>query len=150
MPKLADESVTICEGKVVLTRRKRSSAWQARYKIGKDWRRESTKERDLKAAKLKAEELFGEARFKLKHNMPQQTRRFNAVAKLAVERMKAEMAAGQGKATYNDYISAIKNYLVPFFGNHHIDRLDFALLSEFEQWRIDKMGKQPKAITTRR
>ena len=145
MPKLADESVTICEGKVVLTRRKRSSAWQARYKIGKDWRRESTKERDLKAAKLKAEELFGEARFKLKHNMPQQTRRFNAVAKLAVERMKAEMAAGQGKATYNDYISAIKNYLVPFFGNHHIDRLDFALLSEFEQWRIDKMGKQPKA-----
>jgi integrase len=145
MPKLADESVTICEGKVVLTRRKRSSAWQARFKIGTAWRRETTKERDLKAAKLKAEEMFSEARFKLKHNMPMQTRRFNAVAKLAVERMKTEIATGQGKATYKDYIAAIDNYLVPFFGNHHIDRLDFALLSEFEQWRIDKMGKVPKA-----
>ena len=145
MPKLADESVTICEGKVVLTRRKRSSAWQARYKIGNEWKRVTTKERDLKAAKLKAEDIFGEARFKLKHNMPQQTRRFSAVAKLAVARMRSVMAVGQGKATYNDYIGAINNYLIPFFGNHHIDRVDFALLSEFAQWRIAKMGKLPKA-----
>jgi integrase-like protein len=61
--------------------------------------------------------------------------------------MEKAVAAGQGKRVYRDYIQAIDNYLIPFFGRHHVDRITYPLIQEFEAWRIDKMGRQPKAST---
>ena len=145
MPQLAPTSVTLLDGDIVLTQRSRSSAWQARYKIGDRWVRVTTKQRNLKDAKIAAKELHLDAKFKHKHGMPQQTRRFKSVAELTIKSLETELANGNGKATYNDYIAAIKRYLIPFFGNHHIDRIDASLMMQFEQWRAEKMGKQPKA-----
>ena len=45
----------------------------------------------------------------------------------------------------NAWWAALNRYLIPFFGNHHINRIDYPLLKQFEAWRIEKMGKQPKA-----
>lgn len=41
-------------------------------------------------------------------------------------------------------INALNRYLIPFFGNHHINRIDYPLLKQFEAWRIEKVGKRPK------
>lgn len=145
MPKLADAEKTLLNGRIVLSQRSRSSAWQARFKIGTRWVRVSTKERDRKDAERVAEELYLEAKFKERHKIPIVTKRFKPVAELAIKHMQAALDGGQGKKVYKDYIIALNRYLIPFFGNHHINRIDYELLKQFEAWRIEKMGKVPKA-----
>ena len=145
MPKLAHTENRLLDGAVVLSQRSRSSAWQARFKVGDKWVRATTKQKDKKAAAEVAKELYLEAQFKEKHNLPVITRRFSDIAKLAISSMKAAIEGGQGKSVYNDYIIAINRYLIPFFGKHHIHRIDYALLRQFEVWREEKMGKKPKA-----
>jgi hypothetical protein len=51
---LSENSVVILEGKVVLTQRERSSAWQARFRVGDKWLRISTKQEELEKAKSAA------------------------------------------------------------------------------------------------
>ncbi len=51
MPQLSQNSVAIMEGKIVLTQRKRISAWQARFRIGNKWLRITTKQTELEKAK---------------------------------------------------------------------------------------------------
>lgn len=145
MPKLANNQNTLLDGAIVLSQRSRSSAWQARFKVGGKWVRVTTKQRDKKAAAEAAKELYLEAQFKDKHNLPVITRRFSDIARLAIATMQEAIEGGQGKSVYKDYIIAINRYLIPFFGNHHIHRIDYALLKQFAQWRVEKMGKQPKA-----
>ena len=145
MPKLADATNTLLDGKIVLSQRERSSAWQARFKIGDKWIRLTTKETNKKEAAKIAEELYLEAKFKQKNKIPVVTRRFSDIAQLAIASMKEALEGGQGKQVYNDYITAINRYLIPFFGNHHIHRIDYPLLKQFEHWRKVKMGRQPKA-----
>jgi len=57
------------------------------------------------------------------------------------------LAAGEGKRVYRDYIQAINRYLIPFFGNRHVDQVTYAAIQEFNVWRVEQMGKQPKAST---
>jgi site-specific recombinase XerD len=87
------------------------------------------------------------SRPRVKHGIPAQSKRFTDVARLAVDGMQKAISAGEGKSVYRDYIQAIDNYLIPFFGQHHVDRITYQLLQQFEAWRIDTMGKQPKAST---
>ena len=41
-----------------------------------------------------------------------------------------------------DYISAIKLYLIPFYGKFNVDCITPALISEFHRWRRDKVGRE--------
>ncbi len=82
--------------------------------------RVTTKERDLKIARQVAEDLFLEARFRHKNGIPTQSKRFKDVADLATKRMESALEEGVGKRVYRDYVLAINNYLIPFFGKHHI------------------------------
>ena len=145
MPKLSDPSNTLLDGAVALSQRSRSSVWQARFKVGDNWVRITTKKRDKKAAAEVAKDLYLEAQFKDKHKLPVITRRFKDIAKLAIASMNEALDGGQGKSVYKDYISALNRYLIPFFGNHHIHRIDYPLLREFERWRMERMGKKPTA-----
>jgi integrase len=61
--------------------------------------------------------------------------------------MQKALAGGQGKKVYRDYIQATNNYLIPYFGAHHIDRINYAMIQQFGLWRAEKMGKEPKAST---
>ena len=97
MPKLAAKDNTLLDGRIVLSRRSNSSAWQARYKIGTRWIRVSTKQLDKAVAGRVAEEMYLEAKFRHKNQMPIQTRRFKTVALLAIETMDAALKGGPGK-----------------------------------------------------
>ena len=95
MPKLAHTENRLLDGAVVLSQRSRSSAWQARFKVGDKWVRATTKQKDKKAAAQVAKELYLEAQFKEKHNLPVITRRFSDIAKLAISSMKAAIEGGR-------------------------------------------------------
>jgi len=145
VPQLAETSVAILDGVVVLTLRPRSSAWQARFRVGGRWIRVTTKQSDLEKAKEAARVLYGRARFRDEEGLPVISKRFSQVAELAKKKMQAALDAGEGKAVFKDYIIAIDNYLNPFFGKYNITNIDYALVNEFAAWRKAKMGHEPKA-----
>ena len=92
--------------------------------------------------KEKALELYYAAREKTRNNLPQSTRKFCNVAKLAVQRMQEELDADAGKSAYKDYIRIIENYLISIYGNYDIANVDVKLLQEYESWRDKKMGRE--------
>ena len=147
MPPRSATTHVIAHHRLIVYRRSRSSIWQCRYKIGNTWQRGTTKETDLALAKERAWTLMREAEFRLQHNLPAISRRFKDVAALAVKRMETELANQQGKVIYTDYLQVIRDYLVPFFGKHHVDKIKYDLLEQYEQWRTQKMGRVPSKST---
>ena len=145
MPQLAETSVPILDGAVVLTQRQRSSAWQARFRIADKWMRVTTKQIDLDKAKEAARDLYLRARFRNEEGLPVVSKRFSQVAELAKKRMEDALKAGEGKTVFKDYVIAINNYLSPFFGKYNITSINYALVNEFAAWRKAKMGHEPKA-----
>jgi integrase len=138
-------------GEVVLYKRGDSKRWQARYKL-KDlkWHRLATKQQNLQYAAQTACEAYDRARFLFAENIPISSKRFDVVAKLAIEEMEAQIASGNGKSVYNDYITATKKYLIPFFGNYNLNSIGYEELQKFGMWRVKTMGRSPvlSTITT--
>jgi integrase len=147
MPEKVATTHVLMENELVLYRREHSNIWQCRFKVDSTWQRATTKQRDIKKAKAAARELMIEAEVRKRSNLPVITRKFRHVAKLAIERMNNESAAGRGKASFVDYIRVIDDYLIPHFGNHSITNIDYAALEAFDAWRIEKMGKAPTHST---
>jgi site-specific recombinase XerD len=136
------------DGNVVLYKRERSERWQARLKLPNNkWKRISTKRTDLLTAKDIACDKYDEFRFRVKSKLPLKTKKFRDVAQLAIKNMKKELDSGYGKKTYLHYIGAIERYLIPFFGETHIDNIDYRKLKEFDEWRIQKVGRKLKRST---
>ena len=138
---------TLLDRELIVYRRERSNIWQCRFKVDGIWQRASTKERDLKKAKTKANELRIEAEIRKRSNLPVITRKFRDVAKLAVERMEHEIRSGNGKVSYADYIRVIEEYLIPALGKRSITNIDYTALDELDAKRIEQMGKAPSQST---
>jgi len=132
---------------LVLYRRERSGVWQCRFKVADVWQRATTKERDFEKAKEQAKRLMIAAEVRKAHNYPVLTRRFRDVAKHAVQRLKDEIASGNGKVIYTDYIRVINDVCIPFLGNRNVATIDYEVLKEFEDWRTLVMGKAPTRST---
>ena len=138
---------TLIERQLVVYRRERSAVWQCRYSVDGRWQRTSTHERELKLARRRAHDILVEANVRKKMNAAPITRFFRDVARSAVARMQKELAAGNGKVIFKDYISTIQKYLIPFFGKHKIDSVDYQLLEQFSAWRDKRMEKKPRRST---
>lgn len=138
-------------GEVVLYKRGDSKRWQARFKL-KDlkWHRLATKQQNLQYAAQTACEAYDRARFLFAENIPISSKRFDVVARLAIEEMEAQIASGNGKSVYNDYITVTKKYLIPFFGSYNLTSIGYEELKKFGTWRIRTMGRTPvlSTITT--
>jgi integrase len=144
VPQLSQDSVAIFDGKIVLTQRKRSSAWQARFRVGDRWLRITTKQTELEKAKATALDMYARAKFRNEEGLPVVSKRFSQVAALAKAKMQEALDNGEGKSVYKDYIIAINNYLDPFFGKYNITSIDYALMTEFSAWRKAKLGHEVK------
>jgi len=147
MPQQLETTHEIIERELVVYKRERSAVWQCRFKIADTWQRASTKERDLAKAIRKAHEIRMEAEIRRRSNLPVVTRRFRDVARLAVKRMEDEIEAGNGKSIYEDYISAIKVYLIPILGNRSITNINYEAIEHLTAERIKLMKKVPAAST---
>jgi len=138
-------------GEVVLYKRGDSKRWQARFKL-KDlkWHRVATKQINIQYAAEAACEAYDRARFLFAENVPISSKRFDVVARIAVDELQAQIDSGHGKAVYNDYIVVIKKYLIPFFGSYNLNTIGYEELKKFDTWRRKQMGRQPvlSTITT--
>ena len=145
MPKLAPAHNKLLEGQILLYKRTDSRKWQAVFTVGGYEMRLSTRRLDKVEASSVALDLYLEAKFKHKHGMPLKTRTFGDIAVLAIAEMRKALAEKRGKSIYKDYIIALNRYLIPYLGGYQINRIDFAVISSYEDWRAEKMGKRPTA-----
>ena len=145
-PKIESTHV-LMDRTLVLYRRERSAVWQCRYKVAGIWQRATTKERDLKAATEQAKRLMIKAEIRVEQNLPVVTRRFKDVAKLALQRLEDEQKNGTGKVIYKDYIRVINDVCIPYLGKRNITTIDYGVLTDFDKWREEQMGKAPTRST---
>jgi integrase len=143
MPQKSESTVHILEGKATLYKRQLSPLWYVRFKVQGRWVKASTKAEELKEAKSNAVELVTNAWFREKNELPIISKRFSQVANLAIKRMEDLEKIGEYKKTYKTYVQALNRYLIKFFKNHNVDRIDNALMQEFNRWRIQEMKRQP-------
>ena len=140
MAEKADTTEVLLERELIVYKRERSKVWQCRFKVDGAWQRASTKERDLKKAKVAAKTLMVKAEIRKHDNLPVITRKLRDIAKLAIARMKDETTSGNGKTIYKDYIAVINDYLIPILGKRLISNIDGAALNDLEARRIEQMG----------
>jgi integrase len=79
--------------------------------------------------------------------VPISSKRFDSVADIAIDEMERQLAAGVGKSVYNDYITAINKYLIPYFGKYNINTIGYEELQAFGTYRENEMGRKPVAST---
>jgi integrase len=149
MRPITESTVVIRPQELRLKRRSNSAAWQIHYKIGlkKTWYRITSQTSNLAEAKIIAEDVFHEARVLEKRGLSVVSKKFKAVAQAVCDNLKEQVKAGTGKKSYADYYRAIDTYLIPFFGNHHIDNITPSLMADFHRWRTEKVGYELKAST---
>lgn len=147
MAKLSTSTVTINDGDILLYKRVKSSVWQAKFKIGSRWVRTTTKLDDLEKAKAAAKDLFTEYKFKEKHELPVITKRFVDVARFVIADMRTALNGGGGKKVFEDYITALDRYLIPYFGKKHVGNIGYDDIKGFDTWRKAEMKRDPKAST---
>jgi integrase len=134
-------------GELLVALRERSSVWQCRYRIDGVWQRTTTGERDLKRAKEAAKQLFYKAQGKKESGGVAITRFFRDVAKTVVKRLENEIAGGNEKPAYKDYILVINKYLIPLLGKYKVDSVNYDVLAEFDEKRKARMKKEPSRST---
>lgn len=140
--------VYLRDGDVVLYKRERSRVWQMRYKLfDKEWRRVSTKHRNLDYAIKVAGDIYDEARFRERLGITHTTKKFHAIAKVCLQDLENEINASIKPLTNKDYIRAINKYLIPFFGNYLLENIDSEVMRKYELWRNELMGKTPLTST---
>jgi len=136
------------DGEVVLYLRPDSKVWQVRYKLfDRKWRCVSTRHRQLDWAKRAAGEIYDRARFRQEEGLPQKSIRFDALAKESLKILKVEIERGIRPNTNMDYIRAMNNYLIPFFGKLHLTSITPQKIAEYEAWRNLKMKRIPISST---
>ena len=137
----------VIDKELLVYKRERSDIWQCRYCIDKQWQRNSTKEYELSKAKKKAKEIYLEAQFRKRNDIAPITRYFKDIAKIVVKKLKEDLASGNGKVIYKDYISAIEKYLIPALGKYKVDSIDFVALEKLDAYRIKKLKANPTRST---
>ena len=136
------------DGDVVLYRRPGIQVWQCRFRLlDGTWQRQTTGHRNRVDAAHTACHKYDEARFRQRHGLAPERKRFSDVAAVVLTELRKDLAAGTGKKVYRDYCQAIERYLLPYFGNRHIDSIKPQHIVEFERWRNEKLGKAPAQST---
>ena len=138
----ADETIVVREHNVRLVRRARSRLWQAHFKVEKlgTWIRKSTGTDDVKTAQAFAEKEWMRAQILADEGVPVLSKKFKAVADVVLNDLERQVAVDKTKrGSKNDYISALRLYLIPYFGAYNIDRITQDVVDGFDAWRTEKL-----------
>ena len=140
----SSETIVIRTEQLRLVKRDGTKNWQVHYKIEgvKKWFRSSANTSEIDKAKKIAERMWMKATFDHEEGRPVISKKFKPIAEIVLHRLEAEMKAGTAKPSAKDYTSAIRLYLIPFYGNYNVDCLLPAVVSEFHRWRKDKVGRE--------
>jgi integrase len=137
-----------CDGNVVLFKRPNSKKWQARLKLPTgEWKHISTKQIDQADAAKFAEEQFHRVKFRVEENLAPESKSFRKVCRLYIAELEAALTANVGKVSYTQYINMLRNWAVPYFGDKHIDKIGYQVLSEFSRHRALLLGREASKST---
>ena len=152
MPEKVETTHVILPRELIVYQRDDSDVWQCRLKVGNKWIARTTKERDLDRAIERAKRLLFEAQLRKEANIPVVTKKFRDIAKLAYQQMEAEQANPKVKApvSYEQYKKIIKEYLVPYYGNFLIDKVDVNSLDGYLEFLTKQMGRPPAYSSMRK
>jgi hypothetical protein len=140
--------VHIRDGEVTLYRRTKSARWQMTFRLyNKKWLRITTGYSDLEYAKKKAGEIYDRARFMEEMGFPISPKKFKVVAEQLITELQQDLDSGVGKKIYVDYLSVLKAYLIPFFGKFDLAKIDHKIVSDYDTWRNERMGRRAKSST---
>lgn len=141
---VSSETVVVKPELIRLVRRDDSKKWQAHYKLEgiKQWFRRSTDTADIAEATHIAERMWMKATFDQEEGRPVISKKFKPIAEIVQRRLEDQISAGTAKPSARDYVSAIKLYLVPFYGNYNIDGIKPSVIAEFHTWRHQKVGRE--------
>jgi hypothetical protein len=138
------ETIVVKPELIRLVRRGDSKKWQVHYKLDgiKTWFRRSSDTADVKAASAIAERMWMKATFDHEAGRPVISKKFKPVAEMVLHRLDAEIKAGTARPSTKDYVSAIRLYLIPFYGAYNIGGIKPSVVSEFHTWRSIKVGRE--------
>ena len=144
MRSVATTTVVLKAKELKLVQRENSGYWQIHYKSSslKKWLRKSANTAELTEAKIKAEDFAADIRAAERRGLPVVSKKFKAVAEAVKRKFDEQIANGTGKKTYAQYSIAIKNYLIPFFGNFNVDTITPKIMGDFHVWRKEKVGRE--------
>lgn len=122
---------------ISLFRQQNSPYWQARFKVAGKWYTRTTKRTEQTQAAFRAAELRSEVQTKISQGIPLRTDIFETLAQEVIEQLEAEYAE-TSRRCFKDYIQAIRNYLIPFFGKTKLAEIDKGAVESFNDWRKNK------------
>ena len=136
------------DGDIVLETRGKSSNIQARWKSnveGRRYERVSLETADLYEAKVKAKKEYDHYRAHVITGMPLEAER--TVKFVALQYLESLGDAKQLPKQMKQYVSAIKNYVIPALGDRRITEINSSALDAFNAKRDEMMGTVPKKGT---
>ena len=131
----------LIERELRIYQRKRSSVYQVAFNVDGRWNRASTNERDLAKAKKTAHDILIKANVKKELNISPVTRKLKDVANTVLKQLEADIKEETAKPVYKDYVSILKNYVIPILGKFNVNNIKREALDEYENKRTKKMGK---------
>lgn len=150
MPVKVETTHTILPRELIVYLRSDSDVWQCRLKVDNKWMARTTKERDVNKAIERAKRLLFEAQLRKEANIPVLTRKFRDIAKLAYQQMELEQADPKAPVSYDQYKKIITEYLIPYYGNFLIDKVDVNSLDGYRAFLAKEMSKAPAYSSMRK
>ena len=144
---LAIDERSICNGSVVLFKRKGSQRWQARIRRdASEWVVYSTKQKDLVEACNIAEDRFRDIQYAQRMGRVDVTRKFSSVCQFCRKEL-LEKAERTNLELPKDLVQVIDRYIEPILGAYMCHKIDNSALQHYSNKRAEMIGHAP-AIST--
>jgi integrase len=137
----------LIERQLRIYQRERSSVWQCAFNVDGRWQRTSTNERELAKAKKTAHDILVKANVKKELNIAPITRKLKDIANVVLKQLEEEIKSNTAKPIFKDYISILKNYVIPILGKYNVNSISRDALDEYETKLTKKMHK-PATFST--
>jgi integrase len=144
----APKTVKLLDGRLTVFKRPNSYQWQCRFKlVNGRWHSASTGTEDISQAKQQAISIYETVKIRTEAGLATSTRSFKQLAGEEITRMARTATTPRTERKYKDYLFILEKYLIPFFGNFDVAKIDDEAVADFEAWRLAEMGKNAKQMT---
>ncbi len=130
-------AVHVRDGAVQLYKMSGSQKWWCRFSLpGKGQIRRSLGTDDVELAKLRASEIYDEAKYLGRTKLSSVKRTFREAAAEFIDELKLKMEAGEmKKRRFGDYRPFVERYITEYFGDTTVAALDDIEIANFWSWR---------------
>jgi integrase len=142
-----ENTLILIERQLRIYKRERSAVWQCAFNVDGRWQRTSTNERELAKAKKTAHDILVKANVKKELNIAPITRKLKDVANVVLKQLEKETKSSAAKPIFKDYISILKNYIIPILGKYNVNNIGREALDEYET-KLTKKMRKPATFST--